>query len=267
MRFNGLYGYALLYMVFLYLPILFIPLFSFNDSTIVAFPLRGFTTQWYEMLMGNETMHRALWNSLKVAVATAVLSTTLALFAARAIVRYRFFGRRPMAGLIMTPLFLPEIIVAIALLIVIIQLGFDLSLIAVVLGHTLLALPYSMAILISNFEGFDRSLEEASADLGETPVGTFLRVILPNVAPGILSSFLITFTISLDEFILAFFLTGTEPTLPVYIFSQLRFPASIPGVLALGTLMLAASFLLLTAGELLRRQSIRRLGPSPENSQ
>ena len=159
----------------------------------------------------------------------------------------------------MTPLFLPEIIVAISLLVVMMQLGLSLSLFTVVLGHTLIAVPYSMAILMSNFEGFDRSLEEAAADLGETPLGAFFRVTLPNVLPGIISSLLITFTISLDEFIIAFFLADTEPTLPVYIFSSIRFPAAIPGILALGTILLVVSFLLLTAGELLRRSSVKRL--------
>ncbi|MEO1198565.1 MAG: ABC transporter permease [Pseudomonadota bacterium] len=259
MRLNALYFYAIAYMVFLYLPILFIPLFSFNDSTIVAFPLQGFTLEWYGMMAGNEAMQGALWNSIKVGVSSAVLATTFGVLGARAIVRYRFFARPAITGVIMTPLFLPEIIVAISLLVVMLQLGLSLSLVTVTLAHTLLAIPYSMAILMSNFEGFDQSLEEAASDLGETPLGAFFRVTLPNVLPGIISSLLITFTISLDEFIVAFFLADTEPTLPVYIFSQIRFPAAIPGVLALGTILLVASFLLLTAGELLRRSSVKRL--------
>ena len=113
------------------------------------------------------------------------------------------------------------------------------------LGHVLVCIPYSMTVLTSGFEGFDRSLEEASADLGESAFGTFRRVTLPMVAPAIISSLLVCFTISLDEFIIAFFLTGTEATLPIYIWGQLRFAAKLPGVLALGTLLLVGSFLLL----------------------
>src|SRR3546814_3768700 len=104
----------------------------------------------------------------------------------------------------MLPLLLPEVIIAISLLVVLLQLGFDLSLFSVTLGHILMAVPFSIAVLSSSFEGFDRSLEEASLDLGEGPAATFFRVTLPIIAPGILSSLLITFTISLDEFIVAF---------------------------------------------------------------
>jgi len=128
----------------------------------------------------------------------------------------------------------------------------------VVLGHVLICVPYSVSVLISGFEGFDRSLEEASADLGETALGTFRRVTLPMVMPAIISSLLVSFTISLDEFIMAFFLTGTEATLPIYIWGQLRFAAKLPGVLALGTLLLFGSFILLTFAEILRRRAERR---------
>src|SRR3546814_19873704 len=122
----------------------------------------------------------------------------------------------------MLPLVLPEIIIAISLLVVLLQLGFDLSLFSVTLGHILMAVPFSIAVLSSSFEGFDRSLEEASLDLGEGPAATFFRVTLPIIAPVILSSLLITFTISLDAFIVAFLLRVTAPTLPLYISSPLR---------------------------------------------
>ena len=120
-------------------------------------------------------------------------------------------------------------------------------------------------MLTSGFEGFDRSLEEASADLGETAFGTFRRVTLPMVMPAIISSLLVSFTISLDDFIMAFFLAGTEATLPIYIWGQLRFAAKLPGVLALGTLLLVASFILLTVSEIFRRRAERRTsrGPAP----
>ena len=158
----------------------------------------------------------------------------------------------------MAPLVLPEIIIAVALLLVMLRLGLELSLLTVVLGHVLICVPYSVTVLIAGFEGFDRSLEEASADLGETTMGTFRRVTLPMVAPAIVSSLLVSFTISLDEFILAFFLTGTDATLPVYIWGQLRFAARLPGVLALGTIMLVLSFILLTIAEIYRRRAARR---------
>lgn len=251
--------YAALYIVFLYLPVIFLPIFSVNSSAVPKFPLSGLTTRWYEELPRTPALLDAAWNSLIVGVSAAVISTVLGICAARAITRYRFPGRTAINGLIMAPLVLPEIIVAISMLLVLLQLGLSLSLFTVVLGHILICVPYSMTVLTSGFEGFDRSLEEASADLGETAFGTFRRVTLPMVAPAIISSLLVSFTISLDEFVMAFFLAGTEATLPVYIWGQLRFAAKLPGVLALGTLLLVGSFVLITIAEMLRRRAARRV--------
>ncbi|MGB3646074.1 MAG: ABC transporter permease [Mesorhizobium sp.] len=251
-------AYALVYVIFLYLPVIFLPIFSVNTAATPKFPLTGFTWKWYEQLPHTPALLDAAWNSLVVGVSASVLSTVFGILAARAITRYRFPGRRPINGLIMAPLVLPEIIIAISMLLVMLQLGLSLSLFTVVLGHILICIPYSMTVLTSGFEGFDRSLEEASADLGETAFGTFRRVTLPMVAPAIISSLLVSFTISLDEFMIAFFLTGTEPTLPIYIWGQLRFAAKLPGVLALGTLLLAASFLMMTLAEILRRRAAGR---------
>ncbi|RWP78703.1 ABC transporter permease [Mesorhizobium sp.] len=250
--------YAFLYVVFLYLPVIFLPIFSVNSAATPKFPLSGFTLKWYEDLPRTPALLDAAWNSLVVGVSASILSTVLGILAARSITRYRYPGRRAINGLIMAPLVLPEIIVAISMLLVILQLGLSLSLFTIVLGHVLICIPYSMTVLTAGFEGFDRSLEEASADLGESAFGTFRRVTLPMVAPAIISSLLVCFTISLDEFIIAFFLTGTEATLPIYIWGQLRFASKLPGVLALGTLLLAASFLLMTIAEILRRRAARR---------
>jgi spermidine/putrescine transport system permease protein len=116
-----------------------------------------------------------------------------------------------------------------------------------------------VTVLVSGFEGFDPSLEEAAQDLGAKPLRVLRLVTLPILAPAILSSLLVAFTISLDEFILAFFLSGSEPTLPVYIWGQLRFAAKLPNVLALGSLLIAASLILLTTAEIMRRRAERRL--------
>lgn len=251
-------AYAFLYIVFLYLPVVFLPIFSVNTTASPKFPLTGLTLKWYRDLPNTPALIDAAWNSLMVGVSAALLATLLGICAARAITRYRFPGRRAINGLIMAPLVLPEIILAVSMLLVMLQLGLSLSLITVVFGHVLICIPYSLSVLTSGFEGFDRSLEEASADLGESAFGTFRRVTLPMVAPAIISSLLVSFTISLDEFIIAFFLTGTEPTLPIYIWGQLRFASKLPGVLALGTVLLVGSFLLLTIAEVLRRRAARR---------
>ena len=251
-------AYAALYIGFLYLPVLLLPVFSINTSAVPKFPLSGYTFKWYEELPHTTALLDAAWNSLIVGIAASLLATVLGICAARAITRYRFPGRRPINGLIMAPLILPEIIVAVSMLLVLQRMGLGLSLFTVVLGHVLICIPYSVSVLTSGFEGFDRSLEEASADLGETGWGTFRRVTLPMMAPAIISSLLVSFTISLDDFIMAFFLAGTETTLPIYIWGQLRFAAKLPSVLALGTLLLIGSFLLLTFAEFLRRRAERR---------
>jgi spermidine/putrescine transport system permease protein len=247
--------FVMLYLVFLYAPVLLLPIFAFNDSAVIAFPLRGFTLDWFVSLGGETTLFIALKNSLIVAFSSAILSTCLGTLAARASARYEFLGKKPMMGFLMLPLVLPEIIVGVSLLIVLVQLGVALNIWTLILGHVLICMPFSIAILLSAFNNMDRFLEEASLDLGATRRETFFRVILPLVMPGLISSMLIGFTISLDEFIIAFFLTGTEPTLPVYIWSQLRFPSKLPGVMALGFIMLILSLVLLTAAEYFRNKS------------
>ena len=257
---QGLRIYAILYLIFLYAPIALLPVFAFNDGTIIAFPLKGFTTKWFEVLAGQPTMHLALKNSLIIACSSAVLATCLGIFAARASTRFEFPGKGGIMGLIMLPLVLPDMIVAVSLLMVLLGMGVKLEIWTVILGHTLVCMPFAIAILSAAFQSLDKSLEEAAYDLGESKLSTFRLIILPLVAPGIISALLISFTISLDEFIIAFFLAGSEPTLPVYIYSQLRFPKEIPAIMALGTILVALSILLLTVAEYFRRRGIARTG-------
>jgi spermidine/putrescine transport system permease protein len=226
---NRLLGiYALVYLAFLYIPVLFLPLFSFNDAIYIAFPIKGFTTDWYKQMLTNEPMHASLLNSIKVGAATAVIATLLGIFGAKAVTRYRIPGQKPVIAVIMLPMVIPGIILGVALLILVSRLGIPLSLYTVTLGHILVSVPFSMATLIARFEGFDKSMEEAAADLGDNAWWTFWRVTFPMVFPGVLASLLLCFTISFDEFIMAFFLAGTEPTLPIFIWNQLRFPQKLP---------------------------------------
>ena len=252
--------YTLGYLIFLYAPILLLPLFAFNDATVIAFPLSGATTKWFEKLWLEPELHRALKNSLIIASCSAVLATTLGIFASRASTRYRFPGKAGIMGMIMLPLVLPEIILAVALLAVMLGIGLPLSMFTVILGHVLVCTPFSIAILSAAFQSLDKSLEEAAYDLGETPISTFRLIILPLVMPGIISSLLITFTISLDEFIMAFFLAGNENTLPVYILGQFRFPQNVPVIMALGTILVCLSIALLATAEYFRRRGIAKTG-------
>ncbi|MGC8202368.1 ABC transporter permease [Aliiroseovarius sp. PTFE2010] len=257
---RGLRTYALLYLVFLYAPIFLLPLFAFNDASTITFPLKGFTTRWFSELWGIQAMRAAVLTSLKVAAISALAATALGVCAAMAVTRYPFRGQKGLMGLIMLPLVLPEIIVAVALLVVILRLGLDTGTWAVIAGHTLICVPFAIAILTTAFAALDGSLEEAAADLGAGRIATFRLVTLPLVMPGIISALLISFTISMDEFIIAFFLTSGEPTLPVYLWSMLRFPKQLPAVMALGTILVVLSILLLSIAEYYRRRGIRRAG-------
>lgn len=258
----GLHAYAILYLLFLYAPIILLPMFAFNSGTIIAFPLQGFSLDWFRQMADDATLRRALMNSLTIAVSASILATCLGVFAARASTRFDFPGKGGMMGFILLPMVLPEIIVAMSLLVVLLGAGVQLSLLTVIAGHTLLCLPYAIAVLNTAFSSLDRSLEEAAIDLGEGKWGAFRLVTLPLVMPGIISALLISFTISLDEFIIAFFLAGNEPTLPTYIFSQLRFPRAIPVIMALGTVLVLASIVLLALGEYFRRRGNARIGAS-----
>jgi len=137
-------------------------------------------------------------------------------------------------------------------------IGFPLSLAGVVLGHLTLCIPFAITVLIARFEGFDRNLEEASADLGEDGWMTFWRITFPLMLPGIAASLLLTFITSFDEFLVAYFLSGTEATLPVYIWGQLRFPERLPMVLALGALILTGSVALVVLAEYVRNLGVRK---------
>ena len=252
--------YTIGYLIFLYAPIILLPLFAFNDSKIIAFPLSGFTTAWFAQMWQDDALFSALKNSLIIGVTVSVLSTTLGIFAARASTRYNFPGKTGILGLVMLPLVLPEMIVAMSLLVVLLGVGVPLSVFTIILGHVLICTPFAVAILSSAFQSLDKSLEEAAYDLGEGAISTFWLIILPLVMPGIISSLLISFTISLDEFIIAFFLGGTETTLSVYIFGQFRFPAKVPSIMALGTLLVLLSITLLAMAEYFRRKGIAKAG-------
>ncbi|BBE72803.1 ABC transporter permease [Oharaeibacter diazotrophicus] len=252
-------GYVAGYLVFLYLPVALIPLFSFNDSIQAAFPLKGFTLAWYAGLAGNDTLRGALLNSLVVGLAAATVATGCGVTVAYAELAFATRFSWLVAGLARLPILIPGVIVGIALLIVVNLAGLGPSRIAIVLGHVLVALPTTVIVMRGAFAAVPRSIPEAARDLGAGEAVVFRRVMLPLAAPAAASAFMLAFLTSFDEFIVAFFLAGTEPTLPLYVWSQLRFPKSLPTVMALGTAILCASIAIAGAAEMLRRRGLRRL--------
>lgn len=259
MKNRSLSVYAFAYLAFLYLPVLVLPVFSFNDSQFIAFPLSGFTTRWYAGLAADTAMQHALGNSLKVGLVTSLLSTLLGLSAAKAVTHYRLRGTGPALAFISLPLFIPDIVLGISLLLLLSAVGLPLSLAAVVMGHLLVCVPFALTVLIARFEGFDKNLEEASTDLGENGWMTFWRVTFPLMLPGIAASLLLTFITSFDEFLVAYFLSGTEATLPIYIWGQLRFPERLPMVLALGSVILTVSVALVVLAEYVRNLGVKKV--------
>lgn len=256
-HFNLLSLFAAFYLAFLYVPVLLLPLFSFNDNIYVTLPFKGFTLKWYQNLMTNSSLQAALWASFKVGVGVSIFSTFFGLMAARAMTRYYLPFRRSIYALIMLPLVIPYMVIGVSTLVILRRvLDLDLSLWTVGLSHVLITVPLSMLVLIARMEGFDRSLEEASRDLGDSAWRSFRRVTLPLVMPGIVSSLLLCFITSFDEYLLAFFLAGSDATLPIFIFGSLRFPAKIPDVLALGSLILMVSIVLVVFAEWLRRRGV-----------
>lgn len=252
MKKRGLLIYAIFYLVFLYVPVLFLPLFSFNNSMFIAFPLSGFTTEWYAQMFADSAIHDALFTSLKVGALASLIATALALPAAKALTRYRVRGGAAMQGFVNLPLFIPDIVLGISLLILLNAIAIPLSLWTVILGHIVICVPFAITVLMSRMEGFDKSLEEASLDLGENAWMTFWRITFPLILPGVISSLLLSFMVSFDDFLIAYFLAGTQVTLPLYIWGQLRFPYKLPVVLALGAMILLASAALVIIAEWIR---------------
>ncbi|MBD0317877.1 MAG: ABC transporter permease [Thermoleophilia bacterium] len=257
-------GIFALLVLFLYAPLLILLLFSFNDNNLPVFPLKGFTTDAYHDFIANHELRAAVVTSAKVATASSAIAVALGVVAAIVLVRREFFAKPAVSVLLLSPLVVPLIALAIGLLVFLNRVPLlDPGLRAIVAGHVVLSLPYAILILAPRLERIDVRLEEAARDLGATPFRTFRSVTLPLIMPAIVSSFLVAFTISFDEIVIASFVNGDATTFPLYLFSQLRFPTLLPQVMAVAVVVMFASVLLLLAAEIGRRVVERRLGTEP----
>jgi len=249
-------GYYLLLLLFLQLPILLLIVFSFNDSVLLVFPLKGFTLQWYRELLQATELINAAKNSLIIGLVSSVVATVLGGAAAIAIARYNFPGREFFLNIATLPLVIPYVVLAVALLLMFQALRVELSLWTIMIGHTIINMPYVMLIVAARLSGFANNLEEAAMDLGATYWGTLMRVTLPISMPALVAAFLSSFTMSFDEFSLAFFLAGTQNTLPVYLYSQLRFPSRLPLAVTTAAVVIMVSVVILLLSEWLRRLGV-----------
>ena len=248
--------YALL-VAFLFLPIAVLLLFSFNAGATLTFPLKGFTFNWYESVLEAPAAIDAVRNSFVVAVGSSFVATVLATMVAILLSRYRFRGKALVLGLAMLPLIVPYLVLGVALLLLFAALDVERSLMTIGIGHTVVALPYALLIILARLAGVSTDLEEAAMDLGASYPTTLRLIVLPIAAPAIVSAWLVAFTASFDEFALALFLAGTEPTLPVYIYGQLRFASRLPMMIALAVMVTGGSLALALLADRLRRRGAR----------
>lgn len=246
-----------LVLLFLFAPLVVVAIFSFNDSSISRFPIKAVTLSWYGKLFGNTALHEALVNSLIVALATVVLSTALGVSAAVGIHRYGGRLAGALRAFALTPMMVPRLVVGIALLTFYNLLQIDLSLATVVGGHVVMTLPYVVLIVASRLVGFERSIEEAAWDLGAGTFTVFREITLPFLMPADISAALMSFTLSFDEVVVTFFTTGNANTLPMVIWSMLRFGIT-PEVNAIATLTILASGLFALVAELSLRRTQSR---------
>lgn len=238
---------------FLYIPIVLLVVFSFNSSRL-NIRWEGFTLRWYGELFANKTLGVAFQNSLVVACATTVLATALGTIGAWMLYRYRFPFQRAIGLLIFVPMVMPEVLMGVSLLVLFVHLlNVPLGFFTLIIAHTTFCFPFVLVGVQARLQGIDPALEEAAMDLGATPVQAFWKVIVPYLMPAIVSGALMSFTLSLDEYIVSVFTTGAQSqTLPLKVFGMAKVGLN-PQLNALSTLFIVATFLILVGSEILTR--------------
>lgn len=224
---------------FLYIPIILLIIYSFNASRLVTV-WAGFSTQWYGEMLRNQALLDAAWVTLRVALVSATAATLLGTLAAVVLVRVtRFRGRLLFSGMVFAPLVMPEVITGLSLLLLFIAMNLDRTIFTVMLAHTTFSMCFVAVVVQSRLVTFDRSLEEAAQDLGCTPLKAFLTVTLPVIAPAVIAGWMLAFTLSLDDLVIASFTSGSgATTLPMRIYSQVRLGVT-PEINAVCTVLIA----------------------------
>lgn len=244
---------------FLYIPIVLLIIYSFNESKLVTV-WAGFSTKWYAQAFANQGLMDAAWVTIRVALVSATIATVLGTLAAMALVRFtRFRGRFLFSGMIYAPLVMPEVITGLSLLLLFVAVGMDRGITTVILAHITFSMCFVAVVVQSRLIGFDKSLEEAALDLGATPVRAFLSVTLPVIAPAVIAGWMLAFTLSLDDLVIAQFNSGPgATTLPMKIFSQVRLGVT-PEINAVCTILVAIVAIGVCVASLAaKRQEIRR---------
>ena len=249
-----------LVVVFLYAPIVILLIFSFNNSDVPAFPLSGLTLHWYHQFLTNPDLRGALETSAIIAALSSAGAVVLGILASIALVRRRFRLKSPVSALLLSPLVIPYVVFGISLLLFFHAVGIPRSILTVVIGHIVISLPYTILVLVPRLDQIDVTLEEAAADLGAGPFGSFRWIVLPLILPAVASALLIAFTTSFDEYAVASFVVGSRATFPIYLYGALRFPNRLPQVIAVAVVVMVLSLVVVVSAEIGRRIAERRLG-------
>ncbi len=246
-------GWTALVFAFLYVPIVLLIVFSFNDSKL-NIRWTGFTTKWYGELFHNRVLLEAFQNSLIVASATTVLATALGTIGAWLMFRYRFPYRRALNLLIFIPMVMPEVLMGVSLLILFVNMNLTLGYVTLVIAHATFCFPFVLVGVQARLEGIDPFLEEAAMDLGATPIQAFWKVIVPYLMPAIIAGALMSFTLSFDEYIVTVFTTGAgSQTLPLKIYGMAKKGLS-PQLNALSALFVLGTIGLVLFGQLMKKK-------------
>ena len=244
-------AWAVLVYVFLFAPIVLLVLFSFNANKYGTFPFTGWTTHWYSEVFGNYQIKDALTTSLKVAAEVTLVSTIVGTAAAFPLVRSRLPFRSGITVGMTLPIMIPGLLIGVSLLILMTSFfHIQLSVQTAVIGQAVYTTPFVLLLVAARLQGFDTSLERAASDLGANTFNRLRYVVLPLIMPAVFAGALFAFTLSLDEFIITLFLIGAHNTLPIYIYTQVKFGIT-PEVNALASLLLAASLILIAFAFLL----------------
>lgn len=232
------------FIVFLYLPIAFMVIFSFDEGATPGLPLTGFTLHWYDEMLNNLQLLRAVGNSVTVAAVVSILATITGTMAAFVLVRGRIRFPNVARIAFTLPIMVPGVLIGVSLLIYFARaMDLPLSLGTVIAGQLVVTVPFVVLIVASRLQSFDRSLEWAAADLGATPRQAIRHIVLPLIGPAILAGALISVTLSIDEFVITWFTVGNQPTLPTYIYTRVKFGVT-PEVNAVATILLVATLLI-----------------------
>lgn len=236
--------YIYLVFLFLYLPILYVIIFSFNTSKLnIVF--ESFTLQWYGSFFKNRTLMDALLNTLIVGILSTVFSTIIGTIGAIGLSKYKFKGRGIIDKLLYIPIVIPEVVLGVALLSIYSVLSVPLGLLSLTISHITFSIPFVVITVRARLAGFDKYLEEAAMDLGANRIVTFWKVTLPLIMPGVLSGAMLAFSLSIDDVIISFFTTGPgSTTLPLKIFSMVKTGVT-PEVNALSTVIMLVTILII----------------------